>query len=88
MELEAHSFKPLSISFENALAAGKLPDHDDDPFDRMLIAQAIVVGLTLVTGGKNIRRYRVNSSRRDSLRADEVGRSTLMRWSQRADLNR
>src|SRR5262245_2414511 len=38
--LEASNFSPLSISFVHAAAAGRLPPHHDDPFDRMLIAQA------------------------------------------------
>ena len=39
----------LSITAEHALAAGDLPRHHDDPFDRMLVAQAIAEGLTLIS---------------------------------------
>ena len=36
----------------SALAADQLPWHHDDPFDRMLIAQAVAEGLTIVTRDK------------------------------------
>ena len=45
----ASGFIELPISAEHALAAGVLPKHHKDPFDRMLIAQAQVEELTLVT---------------------------------------
>ncbi len=38
--LAVNRFLPLSISLVHALGAGRLPRHHDDPFDRMLIAQA------------------------------------------------
>ena len=34
-----------------------LPDHHRDPFDRLLIAQALAEGLTLVSGDAQMRRY-------------------------------
>jgi PIN domain nuclease of toxin-antitoxin system len=42
-------FEPLPVTFEHAEAAGGLPPHHRDPFDRMLVAQALGEGLTLVT---------------------------------------
>ena len=42
-------FEPLPISLEHADAAGQLPPHHRDPFDRMLVAQAQSEGLTVVT---------------------------------------
>ena len=39
----------LAISAEHARRAGRLPLHHADPFDRVLIAQALIEGLTLVT---------------------------------------
>jgi PIN domain nuclease of toxin-antitoxin system len=49
----------LPITAEHALAAGDLPRHHDDPFDRMLIAQAIAEGLTIVTRDARLRAYQV-----------------------------
>jgi len=40
-------------------AAGELPAHHADPFDRMLIAQAMFEGLTLVTRDVQLQRYDV-----------------------------
>src|SRR5579862_6920897 len=45
----ANAFGTLPISAAHALAAGCLPAHHPDPFDRMLIAQAQAESLTLVS---------------------------------------
>jgi PIN domain nuclease of toxin-antitoxin system len=47
--LAANDFGTLAISAPHAVAAGRLPPHHADPFDRMLIAQAQMDGFTLVT---------------------------------------
>jgi PIN domain nuclease of toxin-antitoxin system len=52
-------FGELDISFEHATLAGALPPHHGDPFDRMLIAQAQIEGLTLVTNDPRIAAYEV-----------------------------
>lgn len=57
--LAAGGYRPLAVSVHHALAAGRLPPHHRDPFDRMLVAQAVVEGLTIVTGDKRIRGYDV-----------------------------
>ncbi|MBW5485447.1 type II toxin-antitoxin system VapC family toxin [Streptomyces bambusae] len=52
-------FRPLSITADHGVLAGKLPPHHRDPFDRMLVAQAQSEGLTLVTRDKFIPLYDV-----------------------------
>jgi PIN domain nuclease of toxin-antitoxin system len=52
-------FEPLSISLVHAAAAGDLPPHHRDPFDRMLVAQARIEGLTVVTRDPVFGRYDV-----------------------------
>jgi PIN domain nuclease of toxin-antitoxin system len=42
-------FKPLAITVRHGLAAGGLPIDHRDPFDRLLIAQALVEDMTLVS---------------------------------------
>jgi PIN domain nuclease of toxin-antitoxin system len=49
----------LPISLEHALAAGGLPGPHRDPFDRMLIAQARLEELTVVTRDRVFRDYGV-----------------------------
>ena len=56
--LEA-GFEPLPIGFEHAQTAAELPRHHRDPFDRMLIAQALIEGLTIVTRDRAFRDYDV-----------------------------
>ena len=48
----------LDIRLEHVAAAAALPLHHRDPFDRMLIAQATVDRLTLVTADPAIARYK------------------------------
>jgi PIN domain nuclease of toxin-antitoxin system len=57
--IQRSGFTPLPISFEHAIAAGRLPMIHRDPFDRMLVAQAQCENLTLVTRDENCRRYEV-----------------------------
>lgn len=52
-------FGLLQVTLEHALAVESLPSHHKDPFDRMLIAQAQLGGLTLVTSDREFRRYPV-----------------------------
>ena len=52
-------FEPLPIGFEHAQAAAELPHHHRDPFDRMLIAQALIEGLTIVTRDPAFSHYEV-----------------------------
>lgn len=53
----AHGIEPLAVDEEAALHVAKLPDLHRDPFDRMLVAQALVGGLVLLTPDEAIRRY-------------------------------
>jgi PIN domain nuclease of toxin-antitoxin system len=57
----AHGLEPLPIDEESALHVGKLPDLHRDPFDRMLIAQALVGGLVVVTPDDAVRQYPVRT---------------------------
>ena len=52
-----HHYQELPIQGEHTLFVGQLPPLHRDPFDRMLIAQAWVEGMTLVTADKTILRY-------------------------------
>ena len=58
-EIEQHRFTPLDINFKHSQLAGQLPYIHKDPFDRMLVAQAIIEKLTLVTKDSFIPQYNV-----------------------------
>ena len=58
-EIRLHRFTPLSINLNHAELAGNLPKIHKDPFDRMLIAQAVYENLTLVTRDKLVSQYDV-----------------------------
>jgi PIN domain nuclease of toxin-antitoxin system len=55
-----HGFQSLDISAAHARAAARLPKHHGDPFDRILVAQAQLEGLTLVTRDPVFDRYDVS----------------------------
>ena len=55
------SFIEMPITFLHAEQAGMLPRHHDDPFDRMLVAQAQMEGLIIVTADAALRRYGVRT---------------------------
>jgi PIN domain nuclease of toxin-antitoxin system len=48
------------LPLDHATHVGSLPPHHGDPFDRMLVSQAIVEGLTLVTADRALARYEVD----------------------------
>jgi PIN domain nuclease of toxin-antitoxin system len=49
----------FGMAMAHAIAAGRLPRHHDDPFDRMLIAQAQIEGMTLVTVDSKFQHYNI-----------------------------
>jgi PIN domain nuclease of toxin-antitoxin system len=53
-------FRDLPVTHAHAIAAGRLPPHHRDPFDRMLVAQAITEGLTLASRDASIALYDVD----------------------------
>jgi PIN domain nuclease of toxin-antitoxin system len=58
-EISANGFVELPVRAAHASAAGHLPPHHENPFDRMLVAQARLEGLTLVTVSKQLTSYDV-----------------------------
>jgi PIN domain nuclease of toxin-antitoxin system len=57
--LESSRFKLLPVLLRHTKAIESMPHHHRDPFDRMLVAQAIVDGLTLVTADRKLTHYAV-----------------------------
>ncbi|MCY3913620.1 MAG: type II toxin-antitoxin system VapC family toxin [Chloroflexi bacterium] len=52
-----HGYSELAIRSEHALAVGLLPVIHNDPFDRILMAQAQVENITLLTMDKRLTQY-------------------------------
>lgn len=50
-------FLELPVTTQYAEAAARLPMHHRDPYDRMLVAQAMVEGLTLITADRRLSSY-------------------------------
>ncbi|RLB56501.1 MAG: PIN domain nuclease [Deltaproteobacteria bacterium] len=58
--LDSQRFPELPVTVDHAHAIADLPSIHRDPFDRMLVAQAIVERMTIVTRDKSIAAYDVN----------------------------
>jgi PIN domain nuclease of toxin-antitoxin system len=57
--MASQGLRPLAVSHLHALAVFALPGHHRDPFDRLLIAQAQVENMTLITADRMVERYPV-----------------------------
>lgn len=60
-ERKRHFITPLDLSEQDTLHLGKLPPLHKDPFDRMLICQAIEHSLTLLTPDALIEQYPIRT---------------------------
>lgn len=59
-ELLKDGFTSLSVSFAHGQVSGALPGFHKDPFDRLLIAQAMVDGMALVSNERIFDAYGVH----------------------------
>jgi PIN domain nuclease of toxin-antitoxin system len=62
-QVSRNRFEVLSIDLAHALRVARLPNHHKDPFDRMLVAQAQVENLTILTADSEIARYPIRVER-------------------------
>ncbi len=58
-QMAKNSFQPLPVQIRHALKVGTLRDVHRDPFDRLLVAQASIEDLLLVTADRRLRDYAV-----------------------------
>lgn len=58
--LVAQGFESLPVAMLHAYSVESLPRYHRDPFDRMIVAQAHLEGMTIVTSDSEIRRYPVS----------------------------
>src|SRR5690349_9256469 len=56
-QLSANDFTSLPMTMEHSLATFGLPFHHRDPFDRILVAQAIIEGMPIISGDALIAQY-------------------------------
>lgn len=59
--LAAQGMQGLPIEHVHALEVASLPQHHHDPFDRMIIAQALIEGMAVVTADEKIAVYGVEA---------------------------
>jgi PIN domain nuclease of toxin-antitoxin system len=58
-QLAANAFQPLPVELKHCARAATLPFHHRDPFDRMLVAQALEEGLAVVSADAVFAKYGV-----------------------------
>ncbi len=58
-QLVINGFESLPVQLNHSLFVYSLPEHHRDPFDRLLVAQAKLENLPLVTADNKIRQYEV-----------------------------
>jgi PIN domain nuclease of toxin-antitoxin system len=56
-EMDAYGMTLLPIRYEHILQLESLPHHHSDPFDRLLIAQALTESLPILTGDRAFANY-------------------------------
>ena len=59
-EQQNNGFQILPVELSHALYLENLPPHHKDPFDRLLISQAIVENMTLVSADADFAKYQAN----------------------------
>jgi len=59
-EQQNNGFEILPVQLSHALYLENLPPHHKDPFDRLLLSQAIVENMTLVSADADFAKYQVN----------------------------
>jgi PIN domain nuclease of toxin-antitoxin system len=61
MRLAQYGIESLSVTLAHVLETSSLPPHHGDPFDRLLIAQARVEGIPLLTADDDLHKYSVEA---------------------------
>jgi PIN domain nuclease of toxin-antitoxin system len=59
--MNEYGMEMLPIRYEHVLNLEALPHHHSDPFDRLLIVQALMEGLPILTADRAFRQYRVKT---------------------------
>lgn len=60
-ELAKNQIEILNIQNDQAILAGQLPMHHKDPFDRMLIAQAQLESISIISNDSVLKLYEVET---------------------------
>ena len=58
-QIALYQFQPLTITYDHTYQVESLPAHHNDPFDRLLIAQAVVEDLVILTRDEQFGKYGV-----------------------------
>ncbi|MGO9453083.1 MAG: type II toxin-antitoxin system VapC family toxin [Candidatus Binataceae bacterium] len=59
-QVASNAFEVLPVTMRHALRVYSLPDHHRDPFDRLLVAQAQIENVPLLTADTELARYAIH----------------------------
>jgi PIN domain nuclease of toxin-antitoxin system len=59
IQIQRNELSLLSIELEHTIQVAKLPFYHNDPFDRLLISQAIVENIPLMSADKTLSKYNI-----------------------------
>ncbi len=59
-EQSSNGFQFLDVNLDHALNVENLPPHHKDPFDRLIISQAMIENMTIITTDEHFPEYNVN----------------------------
>ena len=59
-QMQRHGFAGLPVYDHHAAMVAELPLHHRDPFDRLLVAQAIIEGMSILSADPLLRAYEVS----------------------------
>jgi PIN domain nuclease of toxin-antitoxin system len=62
--IDRNQIELIPISYPHLLKLANLPDHHKDPFDRLIIAQALTENLTVISKDKELEKYKAKLLRR------------------------
>lgn len=57
--IERNQIEIVQITYDHLIALSKLPNHHGDPFDRLIVSQAISENFTLISKDKGLKKYKI-----------------------------
>jgi len=57
--IDRNRIEIIQITYDHLLTLSELPAHHSDPFDRIIVSQAVTENLTLISKDKGLKKYKI-----------------------------
>jgi PIN domain nuclease of toxin-antitoxin system len=57
--IDRNQIEIIQITYDHLLTLSELPAHHSDPFDRIIVSQAVTENLTLISKDKGLKKYKI-----------------------------